>query len=175
MQEPVAVYADGGVVEVNPSPLAGVWAFCTVAADGLRLHESSGVILPYEVLPDPVRGQVVTNNHAEFYAVMKALTILPDGWSGSVCSDSQVTLDRISGKCRLQYLPQAWIEQVSRQLRRLGTLEYVYLKGHPTRKALTRGTYGDKQMPVSIHNVWCDQACQREAQRFKRFLKGKAK
>jgi hypothetical protein len=40
------VYADGGVVNINPSPIGGTWAFCHVDANGGRIREESGRIEP---------------------------------------------------------------------------------------------------------------------------------
>ena len=39
---PVALYADGGVIGSNPSSLGGTWAWCGVSASGDRIRTISG-------------------------------------------------------------------------------------------------------------------------------------
>jgi ribonuclease HI len=149
----VAVYADGGVIERNPSPLGGTWAWCHVDAVGARLAHGSGVLA--------VPG--TTNNVSEFAAAVLALEALPDGWAGQLCSDSQITLGRLCWGWTLTGLPLDWVHRGSVVLARLGTLTPVLLQGHPTAADLRRGTGAKRGYPVSVHNVWCDAACQREA------------
>src|SRR4051794_41446106 len=83
-----SIYADGGVIDRNPSSIGGTWAYCHVDDDDNRISEQGGIFIPSP------RG-LVTNNRMEFLALLSALEALPSGWSGRVCSDSRVTLGRL--------------------------------------------------------------------------------
>jgi hypothetical protein len=157
---PVAVYADGGLLRVNPSPIGGMWAWCHVDQGGARVRSASGMLLVDEI------GAAVTNHHTENLALLLGLEALPDGWSGRVCTDSLNALRVFCHEGRVGKLPSAWYPRIGRVLARLGRLEPVLLKGHPTRAELTAGV-GTKRgrdgvrrtYPVSEHNDWCDRAC----------------
>jgi ribonuclease HI len=148
-----AIYCDGGVIARNPSPVGGTWAWCHVDAAGARIAQGSGVL--------PVPG--TTNNVAEFCAAVLALEAAPDGWTGRLCSDSQVTLGRLCWGWKLTGLPLDWVQRGSLVLQRLGLVEAVLLQGHPTAADLRAGIGAKRGYPVSAHNVFCDQACSREA------------
>jgi ribonuclease HI len=150
---PVAVYADGGVIQKNPSPFGGTWAWVAVGPKGRRLAWGSGII-------QGSRKRAISNNHAEYRAVVEALEWLPFRWTGRVCSDSEVTLGRIFGRWREEKVPVDLIRRKQVALRRLGDIEPVLLQGHPTRKELSEGK-GKRGYPVSEHNVWCDAECSR--------------
>jgi hypothetical protein len=45
---------------------------------------------------------------------------------------------------------------------RLGKIEVILLQGHPTKEDLANGLGKKRQLPVSEHNVWCDEACNAE-------------
>lgn len=154
----IAVYADGGVIQVNPSPVGGTWAFCHVDSSGHRVLEQGGV-----VTPEP--GAKITNNLTEFVALVSALEALPEGWCGWACSDSGVTLGRLFSGWKLTNIPADWIERGARALKRLGTVTPRRLDGHPTAAQLLAGI-GKRGGPVSIHNVWCDKECGRQAQTY---------
>lgn len=154
MSEVVAVYADGGVLKSNPSPIAGMWAFCLVDADGWRVREESGVIEPDEV------GGPVTNHHTEVFALLSGLAALPDGWSGKACSDSKNALRLFFHEGSLQKIPEAWRPRVGAVLRRLGTIEPVQVKGHPTKALIKSGAERDARgRLISEHNVRVDALC----------------
>jgi ribonuclease HI len=160
MTEVVAVFADGGVVRQNPSPIGGTWACCHVDRDEQRIWCASGFILPSEV-----GGWPVTNNQTEFYALLAGLEALPDGWHGDACSDSQVTLIRFFQRGALRGIPDAWRQRMGYTLRRLDPLiRPVLLDGHPTRAQLAEGV-GKRGHRVSEHNVWCDAACGEEGRK----------
>jgi ribonuclease HI len=150
-----AVYADGGCIVRNPSPHGGTWAWCFVDDAGTRVQSKSGLILPAEI-----GLSAVTNNVSEFAALARALRALPDGWSGPVFSDSQITLGRIFWGWRDKGLPAGWLWAAQANLRRLGKLEPVLLDGHPTKAQLASGI-GKRGNRVSEHNVWCDHECGR--------------
>lgn len=156
----IALYADGGLIGRNPSPIGGTWAWCGVTAGGVRIIERSGSI------PAP-GGRPITNNHTEFIAATLALEAMPDGWSGKLYSDSQITLGRLFWRWAIRNLPKNVYVRGIAALERLGNVEPVLLQGHPTKADLLHGIGAKRGLPVSEHNVWCDQACGREALIFK--------
>ena len=152
-----ALYSDGSVVERNPSPYGGSWAWCGVDAEGHRIIEQSGFLAPTAKMP------LVTNNHTEFVAALSALAAMPDGWTGKLYTDSQVTLFRIntirhSATARPQNLPEAWVVRAAAVLNRLGHVALYLVAGHPSAADLDAGITPDG-VAVSPHNVWCDEAC----------------
>lgn len=158
-----AVYADGGLIERNPSPVAGMWAWCHVGADGWRIREGSGVIVPADVVEVSPEG--VTNHHSEVLALLLGLEELPDGWSGTVYSDSKNALNVFFASARVNKLPASWRPRVGAVLRRLGAMRSVRLDGHPTKAQLKAGV-GKRGAPVSEHNVHVDRLCTRAGERF---------
>lgn len=157
----IAVYADGGVIGVNPSPIGGTWAWCHVDATETRIACDSGVTLPRPTCP------LITNNLTEMIALVRGLSALPEGWSGAVYSDSQITLGRLFEGWKLNNIPLVLARQAQEALRRLDLANtyYVLLDGHPTRAQLLAGA-GKRGNPVSEHNVWCDQACGKAAKAY---------
>lgn len=156
--EPVAIYADGGVIKKNPSPYGGTWAWCGVDELGNRVIESSGVF-------EPVKNPV-TNNWSEQVAITRALEFMPAGWSGTVYSDSMIALGRVFDGWRLKNLPSAIARRSAIALARLGTVKPSLLQGHPTRKDLETGVGKKRGYPVSVHNVWADKECGRVGREF---------
>lgn len=155
MSQIVAMYCDGGVIGRNPSPIGGTCAACLVNATGERIACKSRVITPQDVrLPQ------VTNNISELWAMLLGLRMLPDGWSGTVYCDSWVTICRVFRMGKMENVPAFMVRETEKQLARLGKMTYVLLDGHPTKEQLAVGK-GKRGHPVSIHNVWCDEACQR--------------
>ncbi|MBA4187572.1 MAG: hypothetical protein C0467_06090 [Planctomycetaceae bacterium] len=159
MSDVIAVYADGGVVKVNPSPHGGTWAYCHVNAAGERVATGAGFVTPAQVgLP------TVTNNVTELLALLAALERLPDGWSGNVYSDSLNAIRRMESPktAKFKNCPDQFRERAIEVRARLGKLTFTLLGGHPNRKELAEGRRSDG-MPVSQHNVWCDKACGEQA------------
>lgn len=149
------VYADGGVIwdgSPGASTIGGTWAFCFVDSEGNRIFELAGV------LQSTPTGHV-TNNWTEQVAIVKALENLPEGWSGLVCSDSQVALGRVFKGWREKNLPRNISDRSKAAVSRLGTIETKLLQGHPTKADLECGIGKKRGYPVSIHNIWCDEAC----------------
>lgn len=166
MSRVVAVYCDGGLVGRNPSDIGGTWAWCGVDKDGNRIVEESGFVAATAT-------RKVTNNHTEQIAICKALEALPDGWSGTVYTDSNCALKRVFRGATTYNLPRNIKARCAAAVRRLGRIEAVLLEGHPSKADLERG-YGKKHdLPVSEHNVWCDKACTREAEKVKNEKKNK--
>jgi ribonuclease HI len=157
--EIVAIYTDGGVILKNPSTIGGTWAWCAVDADGNRVIERGGVV--------PARdGQQITNNHMEQIALTLALEAMPEGWSGTVYSDSMIALGRVFKGWRLKNLPANVAKRSAAAVARLGEIQTVLLQGHPTKADLARGIGAKRNLPVSIFNVWCDAECGRQAKAF---------
>lgn len=155
-----ALYCDGGLLGTNPCAHGGTWAWCQVNAQDERIATGSGLLLPSQVAPLPD----VTNNLTELIAVLRGMRSLPDGWSGKIYTDSQVTIYRVghykptSRGNLLKTVPQLIADEIPVQLARLGRLCFVLLDGHPTAEQLASGI-GKRGHPVSIHNKWADDAC----------------
>lgn len=152
-----SLYSDGGTIGRNPSGTGGVWAWCHVDRNGERIQEKSGVLLPGDV-----KKATVSNNAAELYALLRGLRALPDGWKGTVYCDSKIALGWVFKGWKQDKIPAHWRPHVKRARMRLGEVKTVLLKGHPFPDELKAGKAKNGR-PVSIHNVWCDEACQEEA------------
>jgi ribonuclease HI len=169
--EATHIFADGGCILGNPSEHGGTWAYVHVDLAGERkIVGRSGIV------PNARFGAAVTNNAMELYAVLKGLEALPDGWSGTVATDSQCTLQRWTGTRRdFKGIPWEWSDRMTRVLGRLGELAWLQLAGHPTVADLARGykvkpgAAGAEQahLPVSRWQVMCDRQCRRLAQQFR--------
>ena len=185
-----SVYADGGVVGINPSPLAGTYAWVHVV-DGQRVRSDYGYVVPEFVAAlcdgteSGVKPGVVSNNFTELIALVYALEALPDGWSGVAYSDSGITLGRVRsvfdvvrGRAEMTHqfngIPGGLRARVFALVKRLGELLFVGLAGHPTNEELMRG-YKTKRhkrtgqlyhVPVSVHNRRCDAMCHSAADRY---------
>jgi ribonuclease HI len=154
----IALYADGGLIGANPSEVGGVWAWCGVNRNGERVIERGGVV--------PANGRPITNNHTEQIAITLALEAMPDGWSGAVCSDSNVALGRVFKGWKQKNLPANIAKCSAAAVARLGEIDVVLLQGHPTKADLERGIGAKRNLPVSIHNVWADKRCREEARKY---------
>jgi ribonuclease HI len=161
LSEVHATYCDGGALKKNPSPLGGTWCYCHVDAAGNQLGAASGVVTPADVgLP------AVTNNFTELLAAVLALESLPEGWAGTLYTDSNVTRCRLTGaKPRFNGIPLNLANRTLAVRRRLGDFRVVLLGGHPTKADLAAGRRKDG-LPVSAWNVFCDERCGREARDF---------
>jgi ribonuclease HI len=160
------VYADGGVILKNPSPIGGTWAYCHIA-DGVKYRHDSGLVRPAHIQYPFHDGVTVvagmdsiSNNLTEFYALLMAIEDLPYGWCGRVFTDSGVTLQRFEdpANVKMKGIPDDWVRRLHNVRRHLGRLEFVLLGGHPNRKELESGIRKDGK-PVSKWNVWCDETC----------------
>lgn len=153
------LYADGGIIGPNPSPIGGTWAWCLVNDQNGRVASASGTLLQADVgLP------AVSNNVTELYALILGCESLPTGWRGTVCSDSWISLQRVFRGAKLNNVPP-WLCQRLGGLLKSGHLaecSYELLDGHPTQAELTRGV-GKRGHKVSEHNVFCDAECTRRA------------
>lgn len=150
----VAIYADGGVVGGNPSTIGGVWAWCGVNLQDERVIWRSG-FTPVTATRD------VTNNNMELIALVKALEALPDNWNGIVCSDSKIALGTLFEGFNARKQPPNIVKRGMMAIERLGKVETMLLQGHPTKEDLAAGIGKRRGLPVSQHNVWCDEECNR--------------
>jgi ribonuclease HI len=155
----LAAYCDGGTIGKNPSYAGGTYAWLHVGPDRVVLKRDSGTLIPDPGLP-------VTNNQAEFYAMLAALEALPDDWRGVVHSDSNVTLGRFGKLWSTVGIRGEWLDRMERIHRRMDRkkIKWVLLDGHPTAGQLARGT-GKRGHPVDALQVWCDSECSRLAGR----------
>lgn len=149
-----AIYADGGVMGHNPSTMGGSWAWCWVTPDGKVTNQASGLLIPTPKLP------YVTNNYAEYVAVLRALRSLPANHPITVYSDSMITLGRFFLGWSTEGIPIEITDLALRAIERLGrsNIKHVLLKGHPTQAELGTGVTTDGR-PVSYFNKWCDDEC----------------
>jgi hypothetical protein len=154
---PALAVADGGVSRVNPSPVAGTWAYRLVAADGSVLREGSGYCRP-AFFGTPT----VENNVTEFLALLIACEQLPAGWAGTVGSDSGNTIRRFRDPraAKMNGVPDFLRARLVACRDRLGALDFVLFGGHPSRKELAAGFRKDGK-PVNAHQHWCHLAVDR--------------
>jgi ribonuclease HI len=156
------LYTDGGVININPSPIGGTWAF-RIVSDNKVICERGGVITPVQAgLPK------ITNNLTEMLAVIRGLQelrVAPD-WTGTICSDSMITLGRIFDGWKWTGIP-LWLHKeyqaVRLHFRCWDEIDHILLSGHPTKSQLMAGI-GRGGRPVSIHNVWCDKECSKQSE-----------
>lgn len=168
----VGAYADGGVCGSSRSHIAGAAAWCLVDEHDQRTLEAS-ILLPACNVP----GGTVTNNQTECCAMIRMLEALPSGWSGPVYTDSAVTRGRLFPRASWANhqptyadtgllfgtvgIPDSWVQRGLRAVARLGKIEAWLLQGHPTADDLRRGVGAKRGLPVSKHQVWTDNECQR--------------
>lgn len=153
-----SVYCDGGLLGRNPCETGGMWAWCHISG-GKMINHASGIVEPHDIkLPN------VSNNIAELLAMIYALDALPNDWCGSVYTDSFVTLTRAQkpNSAKFNAVPRAIREEMIAVRKRLGSLRFTLLAGHPSEADLKRGHKLKNQLPVSIWNKWCDETCNKE-------------
>lgn len=159
------LYCDGGLLSANPSSQGGAWAWCQVDPFGKMATSKSSIVIPADIgLP------TVTNNLTELLAAVEGMSSLPDGWSGTIFTDSQVTLLRIQQSIRqasLSGIPKWLAITLAGEKHRLGAYDVVLLGGHPTKRELLEGLT-KKGVPCHKWNVWCDLECGRRVVAFRR-------
>lgn len=149
MKEIRTIYADGGVCGSGTSQIGGTWAVCAVDENDELVWEKSGF---HKVEAG------TTSNQSEFLAAVVALESMELGWSGTLASDSQITLGRLFKGWSTKNLPLEYIERARRALARLGVITPLQLDGHPTKEQLKTGI-GKRGNPVSKWNKRCDYLC----------------
>jgi len=85
-----SLYADGGVIRVNPSPIGGTYAYRLLNQDEQIVMCNSGLILP-----EKMGTETVTNNQTEMLAILESFEYIPDDSIITVYSDSNVSLGRL--------------------------------------------------------------------------------
>lgn len=163
------LYADGGVINKNPSPLGGTWAWVLVDdKDFAVIERDSGYVSRSEI------GSDVTNNQMEFLAVIRGLLNITNPQAlKEVRSDSNITLGRIFRDWSITNIPDWILEERKRAFKNYDTkawsnclmLKYTLVQGHPTDDELRAGI-GKKGRPVSKWNVLADKLCNDEAYEF---------
>jgi hypothetical protein len=170
------LYTDGGLLMAHPA-IGGTWAYVLLNRERGFLASDSGIVLgSQEPRPHLLHRTlcftdvpIVKNDLTEMVAVWQGFCHLPDGWSGTVCTDSELTIERLTEIKPWNTIP-AWLrEEMHRHVRRLGSLEYILYAGHPTKADMARG-YQVKEsgrcLPVSEWNVLCDTLCNQEKTRW---------
>lgn len=155
-----AAYCDGGLLDRNPSAIGGTWAYVLISKDDEVVRQGSGTVL----VNDEWGMDRITNNFTELLAALKAMEQLPDGWNGTIYTDSLITLRRITGGQSFVGIPVKMKTEVRHQLARLSH-RAVLLGGHPTAKELRMGRTA-RGYPCSRWNVACDAACNEESERY---------
>lgn len=157
------LYADGGVVLKNPSPLGGTWAYCMVTADGRLLYEDYDV-----VRANKFPAGVVTNNQMELLAVIRGLQTLRREMVVHVCSDSEITLGRLFKGYAMENIPEWMVNELNIERGRLHQFKdfkYTLISGHPTKLQLETGI-GKHGHPTSEWNMRADELCHMAAEEY---------
>lgn len=159
----IDLYVDGGEMISNPSKIGGTWAWAQVI-DDVMVEYGSGRFTPEDIdMPQ------VTNNLAELYAALEGMANMPDGWKGTIYTDSQTTYYRIcldgSNSPSMKGIPRWLQDELSKQQKRLGRYSVVMIGGHPTKAELAEGCK-ENGVLVSRHNHYCDTLCKRESKAF---------
>lgn len=171
---PDYIFCDGGVIGANPSAKGGTWAYCWVSHNGVMLKSESGVVLPDGSTQTNLKTanvsyvptlKTISNNLTEFVAALKALESVDEDWSGTLFTDSKVTLHRITNGKSFKGIPEPMVELIL-AIRRARKYKVVLVAGHPTKKELLQGYRARNKLPTSAHNVWCDETCQKLAKEF---------
>jgi ribonuclease HI len=136
------LFADGGCVLKNPSDIGVVWAYCLVDSSYNLIREASAFI--------PLPGG--TNNFAEYIALIEGYESLPVGWSGTVASDSQLTLGRMFFNWKTNGLSKELIDRCDEAMYRLGGLTPCHVNGHQTKKQIAED-------PLAFWNDYVDKLC----------------
>ncbi len=160
------IYCDGGVIGPNPSDLGITWAWVMPFPKDTKLYEASGVLEP-----DDLGMPLLSNNHAELVAALRALEFVGPCWRGTLFTDSNVTKHRLEGRGSFDGLSRSLEARLVRVRETMGC-EVVLLAGHPTLAELKQGfkIKPSGPLPTSSWNVYCDQTCAALAGNFKRGL-----
>lgn len=164
------LYADGGVIQKNPSEIGGTWAYVIVDDDDETvLYQDSGIVTADEA------GTPVTNNQMEFLALIRGLSgnLTVSQTLREVRSDSKISLGRLFSGWSITNIPQWMIDEWKAVLKHYDTkvwsnclmMKHTLLDGHPTDGQLEKGT-GKRGHPVSKWNVMCDRMCNEEKENY---------
>lgn len=152
----LSLFSDGGCLGPNPSPRGGTWAALAVNEKDKVAWEMSGCVRPAEL-----GLATFSNNIGELLGAVHALEAMPAKWSGRLFTDSQVTLYRIVNPRPKNMLgvPESLYRRVLAVKANLGPIDVILLGGHPTEEELAAGFKRKNKLPVSRHNVRCDELC----------------
>ena len=150
----ISAYCDGGVIGRNPSSIGGTWAYVFVDENDQKVAGSSNRVLVGDA---PWLMPRITNNFTELLGALKAMEALPDGWDGTIYTDSQVTYRRIIRGSSFAGIPSCMEEMVRHHRKRLSH-RVVLISGHPSEKDLRLGVTKKGRM-CSKWNVACDRQC----------------
>ena len=154
MKNVKTLYCDGGVIysgSPGGSSIGGTWAFVATDEKDEAIFEESGFVK----IESP---KGTTNNHTEFISAVYALEAMDAGWSGTLASDSKITLGRLFEGSPTKNLPDEWVIRGREALLRLGVVIPKHLDGHATKAQLKVGI-GKNGNPVSKWNSECDRLC----------------
>jgi ribonuclease HI len=174
LQNTASIFCDGGVISRNPSEHGGTYAFFFLDEQENEIACGSGFVLPESKASESVpeadfwfcEHSHITNNVTELAAVVFALQQLPDGFEGTLYSDSYVTLCRMRNKNpRWVGVPDALKAATLVERERHPNITYVLLDGHPTKDQLA-AKIGKRGNPCSPWNVRCDKRCGELAKAF---------
>lgn len=180
-----ALFTDGGLIQRNPSPIGGTWAW--IRTEGVEsLTDARGklaLVGAVEVargvgllLPNEIGLPTVSNNNTELYALLMGIAALPEGWSGTIYSDSLFALGiafrQFKADSVPNYLRLLSYKVLGKAMERGIQMENVLLAGHPSKADLEAGRRLSKapHYPVSPWNVACDEACTKRGQQYQRVL-----
>jgi len=79
--------------------------------------------------------------------------------------DSQVTIGRLFWGWAMNNLPELWVRRWLQVKGRLGKITPLLLMGHPSASELRTGRAANGS-PVSVHQVFVDEECQRLAREY---------
>lgn len=156
------LYTNGGVILKNPSTIGGTYAWCIVE-NGEIVDRGSGYITPESMYLD-----VVTNNQAELYAVLRGLAAICDNEIVEIRSDSEITLGRIFKNYSFNNIPEfmtCLLKAEKNRLKNFRQFKYTLMDGHPTQAQVDKG-FGKQGHVTSKFNVWCDKECGRQAAKY---------
>ncbi|MEI6415740.1 MAG: RNase H family protein [Pseudomonadota bacterium] len=161
------LYADGGVIQKNPSEIGGTWAWIMVNELDQHVDSSWGTITPAEA-----RMPAITNNLTEMLALICGLERLPANFAGTVYSDSKISLGRLHWGWKWSNIPTWMHRRFTSAITRLDNwdmdrIQFIHLDGHPTQEQLASGI-GKCGNPVSAWNVRCDKLCEEAGRDYQR-------
>lgn len=161
------LFTDGGCINSSRSSEGITWAWALVgaapvnipvqptegglASDGWLIKSDSGLIRCED-------GLTLTNNMAEYIAMLRGLEAMVEGWEGAVVSDSEITIGRFFWGWRNKGIDQELIERKNAALKRISKITWIHVDGHPTKKQLLTGK-GKRGNIVSKWNMHCDSLC----------------
>jgi len=159
-ERPVTIYCDGGTIGKNPSRLGGTYAWLWLSQDGRVLKTGKGIVTPKQA-----GTKTITNNVMELWAAVEGLQLLPEGWGGTIWTDSKVTMFRLIKSQSFKGIP-LHLEQKIRRIRKVLDYTVQLCAGHPTKVEFARGRRKRNGLPVSRWNVYVDKECNRLSENY---------